>query len=310
MSPAARRRGLSVSALCWSLAPALVSLTITAPAAGAAPGEHRGHFSMDYQYIHIDGFEATTGKLDIGTTDTHSLYFDVAYAITDRWTVSVGIPLVRKRYQGPVPHDPDAIVPPQDQELIDDGDYHTDFQDFHFGASYLAWETPTWSVAPFVGYGVPSNDYPFFGHAAVGQNLWRFDLGAHIAYHPALSYFFATLSPSYVWVEETQGVNIDHWLINGEVGYQFADGVAGKVFAIAKEGNGLDFPDDFPPPRNDAFWFNHDRMVRHNYLNVGVGVDWQINSTHRAHLSWMTMVHADQVHVMEDAITVGWSRSF
>jgi len=51
-------------------------------------------------------------------------------------------------------------------------------------------------------------------------------------------------------------------------------------------------------------------MVRHNYVNVGVGLDWQINSTHRAHLSWMTMGHADQVHVMEDAITVGWSRSF
>ena len=272
--------------------------------------ENLGEISLSYQYIHVDGYEASFGKLDIGTTDTHIVNFEVAFAVSSRWSVSLGIPLIRKRYKGSLPHDPQSIVPPVDQENIDDGKYRTGFQDFHLGVSYRAWQTPNLTVSPFMSYGTPSEDYIFFGNAAIGQNLWKLNVGVDLAYVPSLSYWFFRFAPSYEFVEETLGVNVNNWRLNAAVGYFVTDRISLNAFVLAKEGRGLDFPEDFPPPRNDEFWFNHDRMARHNYVNLGLGMDWQIDRVHHLSLSWMTMVHADQTHIMQDAVTIGASRTF
>ncbi|TXS93012.1 transporter [Parahaliea maris] len=266
--------------------------------------------SIGYQYIHIDGYEATFGKLDLGTTDTHILNFDVSFAVTDRWSVSLGIPLVRKRYHGPLPHDPDSIIPPADQENIDDGKFRTDFQDFHLGVNYRAWENANFSFSPFISYGTPSHDYPFFGNAAIGQNLWKLELGFDLVYVPTFSYWYFRFAPSYEFVEETLGVNINNVRVNAAAGYFVTDRVSLNAFVLAKQGKGLDFPEDFPPPRNDEFWFNHDRMARHNYVNLGLGLEWQVDPMYHVSLSWMTMVHAEQTHIMQDTITMGLSKAF
>ena len=55
-----------------------------------------GHVTVSYQYIHVDGFEATAGTIDIGTVDTHALNFELDYYLTDRWTIAVGIPFIRE----------------------------------------------------------------------------------------------------------------------------------------------------------------------------------------------------------------------
>jgi hypothetical protein len=285
----------------------LISWTTNAAAEDAI---ERGQISIGYQYIHVDGFKGTTGTLDIGTTDTHSINLEIDYALTDRWSVSAGIPWITKRYQGTAPHDPGAIVPAVDSKFIDNGNYHSDFQDFHFSVQYLALDTATWSLSPFAYYGLPSNNYTFFAHSAVGQNLWRLGVGVAIGYYPALSDFFFMLTPAYEFVEETQGTNIDNWRVDAEVGYFFSPRLSGRFFALLKEGNGLDFPDDFPPPRNDEWWYQHDRMIKHNYVNVGLGLDWQANPRSRLSMSVMKMAHADQVHVMKYTISVGLSRAF
>lgn len=285
-------------------------LIALSPALDAAQGQAgHGQFAITYQVIRADGFEATNGKLDIGVTDTHTLNFDLDYHLTDRWSVSVGIPLVRKRYTGTFPHDPSVLVPPRDAPNIDDGQYRTDFQDWHLGLSYLAVDGRL-RVEPFIALGVPSSDYPFFGHAAVGQNLWKFDVGASFSYAPGLSDAWYRADLAYVFVEETLGVSIDHWRLRLETGYFFNQAWSGRVFVLAKEGDGLDFPDDFPPPRTSEKWFQHDRMVKHNYVNAGLGVDWAFDERHRLSLTGLTMVHADQVHIVEYAFTLGLARSF
>jgi len=268
-----------------------------------------GHFFVSYQFIHVDGFEATTGELPIGTTDTHTLNFELDYQLNDRWGFDIGIPLVRKRYQGPGAHNPALIIPPQDSKFIDDGEYHTDFQDWHLAVRYRL-RDDDWRIEPFAALGVPSNDYPFFAHAAVGQNLLKFDVGSRFIYTPPISDAWYRLDVSYVFVEETLGTNIDHWRVNGEAGYFFSPRLSARVFFLLKEGNGLDFPDDFPPPRNDFYWYQHDRMVKHNYINAGLGLDWTLNDRYQLSFSWMTMVHADQVHIMKYAFTLGIARSF
>lgn len=289
---------------------ALMALLLSSAApADASDGAGHGLFSVSYQHIHADGFQATTGELPIGTIDTHTVNFEFEYQFSDRWQASVGIPLVTKRYQGPVAHDPRDLDPPREAAFIDDGSYHTDFQDWHLAIRYLT-RTGNLYVEPFAALGVPSNDYPFFAHAAVGQNLMKFDLGAAFIYRPSLSNAWYRLDVSHVFVEETLGTNVDHWRINAEIGYAFTRRLAGRAFVLVKEGSGLEFPDDFPPPRTDEGWYQHDRRVKHNYVNAGLGLDFVIDERYRVSLSGLTMVHADQVHVVEYAFTVGLHRSF
>lgn len=287
----------------------LAGLALAVPDAYAADRAGSMHFSVDYQYISVDGFEGTAGEVPIGTVDTHVWNFEFEYAATDRLTLSAGIPLLRRRYQGTFPHDPRILDPPRDAEFIDDGEYHTDFQDFHLGIRYL-WKTRPLIVEPFVYLGIPSNDYPFFAHSAVGQNLWKVDVGANLVYFPTLSDFFYGARVARVFVEETLGTNIDHWRVDGQVGYFFTPRVAGRAFLMVKEGNGLDFPDDFPPPRTDERWYQHDRMVKHNFVNAGVGVDWAVSERYGLSFSVLRMIHAENIHIVEYAVNFGLSVEF
>ncbi|MDX1556397.1 MAG: hypothetical protein R3212_10255 [Xanthomonadales bacterium] len=290
----------------------LACLFLPSLAGAAEDDDHAGHgyVSLTYQFITADSFEATTGEIPIGPVDTHTFFLDIDYHLTDRWTVNFGLPWIRKRYQGNFPHDPLTLDPPRPNiENVDQGDWNSDFQDIHLGVKYLAKDGPL-VIEPFVYYGVPSSDYPFFGHAAVGQNLWKLDVGTRFTYFPGLSNAYYRADIAYVFVEETLGVSIDHWKIYGEAGYQFGPHWTGRVFFLWKDGDGLDFPDDFPPPRTTEMWYQHDRMVKHNYLNAGVGLDWNINSTYQVSGNFMVQPWSEQVHVMDYAFSIGISRGF
>ena len=287
---------------------ALMSGAALAEEAGSRKGH--GHFGVGYQYIHVDGFESSIGELPIGTVDTHTIIFDVEYYLTDRWTLMADIPIVRKRYQGPGPHDPLALDPPKPNvKNVDDGKYRTTWQDIHLGVRYLA-KTGPLEIEPFIALGVPSNDYPFFGHAAAGQNLVKLDVGSRFAYRPPISDAFYSAEISYVFIEETLGQSIDHWRIHADAGYIFSDRMSARVFTIFTKGNGLSFPDDFPPPRTTEKWYQHDRLVKHNYGNVGIGVDWLASEKIQVSTAAMTMVWADQVHDLEYALIVAVNFSF
>jgi hypothetical protein len=273
--------------------------------------EPRGVFEVGFQFIHTDGFQGTQGELPIGTTDARSINFDVHYRVGERWSFELGIPLISKRYRGPGPHVPALLDPPRDAPFIDTGSYHTYFQDWRIGASYRLRDVPFGlGMEAFAAFGVPSTDYPFFAQSAVGQNLNKFDVGVAFSYVPPLSDAYYQLDISRVFVEETLGVSIDHWRVNGEIGYFFSRHITGYGFFMLKEGDGQEFPDDFPPPRTTEWWYQHDRMVKHNYINVGLGMLWALNDRYRLDLSALTMAHADQVHIMKYAFNISLSRSF
>ena len=280
------------------------------PASAEVGAKGSGYFAATYQFIHTDGFQASTGELPAGTTDTHVLNLDFGYHLTDKWFATLGIPLIRKRYQGGSPHDPSQLDPPRDSEFIDDGSYHTNFQDWYLKLSYLAWNDRSWRIEPFAALGVPSNDYPFFAASAVGQNLTEFEIGADVNYTPAISDAWYRVELAYVFVEKTLGVSVNHWLVNAEAGYFFSPRWSGRLFMLLKKGDGLDFPDDFPPPRTGEQWYQHDRLVKHNYLNVGAGINWFINERYSLNFSALKTVDADQVFPVEYAYTVGMAYSF
>lgn len=296
---------------------AVLGLTVLASVAGGpialaddASRKGHGYMSVEYQYISVDGFEASTGKLDIGTTDTHTLDFELDYSLTDRLSIGAGLPLIRKRYQGTFPHATAGLDPPNNTApFIDDGKYHTEWQDLNLEVRYLA-KTGLLEIEPFIALGVPSSDYPFFAHSAVGQNLLKLDVGSTFTYTPPLSDAYFRLRLGHVFVEETLGVSIDHWRVAGDAGYFFGPRMSGRVFFMLKKGHGLTFPDDFPIPRTGERWYQHDRMLKHNYMNVGVGLDWAINESYALSTSLMTMTWAEQVHIMKYTTTVAITRAF
>ena len=292
----------------------LLFATSIIPDATEAAGEEsrpgHGHLTIGYQHQTADTFQATTGEIPIGPIDTHALNVEIEYYLTDRLTLIAGLPYIHRRYQGRLQHDPLLLDPPRPEvENVDQGKWNNAFQDFHLGMRYLVRTSPI-TIEPHLYLGVPSHEYPFFGHAAVGQHQARLEIGSSFVFSPGLSDAYYGFDVSYALVEKVLGVDINHWRLNAEVGYFFTPRLAGRIFAMAKEGRGLDFPDDFPAPRTDERWYQHDRMVKHNYTNMGLGVTWSLRENYRLSTSWMTMTRADSVHVMDSAIDFTVTRSF
>jgi hypothetical protein len=309
--------GTLVRLIVLSTTAAIGSLALVASNVNAAEVESRkgsGQLVLAYQFNTTDGFESSIGDLPIGSIDTHVINFELEYAITDRLTVIAGIPYVRKRYNnGPLPHDPLLLDPPRpDVENVDLGNWNTDFQDFNFGAKYRAREG-AFSVEPFFYFGIPSSNYPFYGNAAVGQQLKRLQVGSSLMWYPGLSNAYYRTDIGYVFVEETLGVSTNYWNLRVEAGYQFAPRITGRLFGLLKKGSGLSVPDDFPGfpgELTDELWYQHDRTLKHNYMNIGIGLDWVLNNHYTVSSNYMTMVWADQVNILDYALTLSIARAF
>ena len=58
-----------------------------------------------------------------------------------------------------------------------------------------------------VSYGVPTTDYPYYGKAIIGTNLWRIPIGVQLGYQPYFSDWYFSGIAAYVFSEEPIGVD-------------------------------------------------------------------------------------------------------
>ena len=294
----------------------LLTLLVVAPSAFAESSQKKGDGSIRvaYQYIRTGAFDSSIGEIDIGNTDSHAVLLSGDYAFNERWRVFASLPYIKKRHTGALPHDPTVDFvnyTPPDLRVTDDGDYHGGFQDMFIGMSYLAVDGPL-TVEPFVSYGLPTRDYPFYAHAAIGRNLWHLPVGVSLTYTPYFSDWFFASDIAYVFTEKTSGVDVSHWLIYAEAAYYFTPRFAPKVFVSIKDvPSGLSFPDDFPPEAFDSkIWYTHDRTIKHSFVNAGVGFDYILNNKYQLSGSVYSMLEPDQVNIVDYAFTVGLTRYF
>lgn len=269
-----------------------------------------GSVMVAFQTIDVNKFDNGIQEVDIGRVSTQSLYVELDYALTDRWTIKAGLPYIRKKYNGPGRHDPLTLVPPRpDVPFIDDGSYNDAFQDFLIGVSYHWLDQPL-IVVPFVNVFLPSHSYPHFGHAAVGQNVWKTEVGADLTKIMPFSDWYYRLNVAYTFVEETLDVNVNHYRLLGEAGYFFRPEFSANVFLQYKKGKG-DSAQEFPPPnRTGERWYQHDRTTRHSYLNAGAGADWYFADRYQLSATAFTMLWGDSVHVVDLATNVSITRYF
>ena len=316
----------------WQVFPLLVSLlTIAAPA--LSQEQQRGDASMrlEYQFIQTGSFQSDNEEFDYWTTDTQVMLASGDYALNNRWTIFAALPYVRKRFNSEVPwggdpHNPNDpywidFVPP-DKQFWDDGEYHGALQDFSIGVSYRIQKGP-WTLFPYISYGVPASDYPFFAKAAIGKSLWTVPLGMSFSYVPYFSDWHFDGNAAYVFSEKPLGNNVDYWLVHLSAGYWFKANLSVNAFLSLKyvrDGISLlssDFINEnatFPPVYPDDFdteeWWHHDRLVGNRNLNFGLGVDYFLSREWKVSGSSYQSVWTEESNEVDFAFTIGVTRYF
>jgi len=309
----------------------LIGLTIN-PA--FAQGQKKGDSSirLEYQYIQTGSFYSHGQEFNYWTTDSQVAMISGDYAINDRWTVFAALPYVSKRFVSEVdwggdPHNPNDpywvdFVPP-DKRFWDDGEYHSDFQDFSIGISYLVEKGP-WTFNPYISYGVPASDYPFFAKAAIGLNLWTLPVGTTISYVPYFSDWHFDGNVAYVFSEEPLGINVDYWLVHLSAGYWFKPNLSVDAFLSLKyvrdgvslfhpefvNPNATNDPPIYPDDWDTEQWWHHDRMIRNRNLNFGIGFDYFFNPEWKVSGSGFQSIWTDETNEVDFAFTLGVTRYF
>jgi len=295
-----------------------------------AQSQQKGDASLriEYQYIHTGSFFDDLYELSYAYTESHAAVLSGNYAVSDRWTVFASLPYVQKRhgwypgdpYKGD-PHNPnDAFwvdYQPPDLRFIDDGTYHGGLQDLSFGIQYLALDGPV-SISPYIGYGWPASNYPIYGKAAIGQNLWTIPVGLNFEILPSFSDWYLQGSAAYVFSEKPLGVNVDYLLAYLSTGYYFTPAFSMNVFATLKYVfKGLKMPYDFtddptygnyPEAFDTPVWWQHDRVIGHRSANWGIGFDYFVNEKYQLSGSWFKGFYAEQSNEVDRAITLALTR--
>jgi hypothetical protein len=275
--------------------------------------QYKYSVGVEYHFMHTGQFVTNFGPMDIGETDTHVLLLSGAASLGERWTVYGSIPYVQKRHQGAGVHNPnvdfDTFTPP-DFRLVDDGDYHGGLQDLTVGVMYQAVDGPL-SVSPFLTYGTPMSNYPTYGNAAIGKQLWELAAGASIEFTPYFSDWHFQADVSYVFSEEVLGFDLNYWYWYASASYFVTPRLVPRVFLVQRIApNALSFPEDFPLGFDNEHFYEHDRTLKHDFLNGGIGVNYIVNDRYAILANVFKTFEADNVVEIEFAVTLGLNYRF
>jgi len=269
----------------------------------------RGSMTVTYQYQKAQDLSGEGYVITSAPITTHLIDVAASYRIKDRWTVNAGLPFISREWKGGPSHNPLNIVPPQyDSEFVDDGHFHGFFQDLRLGASYLLVTAPV-TIEPYLEYGIPASDYPFFAASAVGRNLQTLEVGSTFAYRPPFLPWFFSMRAGYVLVDSVLGVDTDAMRVTADAVRFFNERIALNVFITSKNGGGVS-PPQGTPDFTTEIWYRHDQIIRHNYATMGAGVDWALGERNVLNFTLLRMVHAEDVFELDEALSVSFSRPF
>jgi len=287
----------------------VASLTLAAlyPRAAAAqawvPPKGEGSVALLYQDLFVkDHFFDRGQRRDRGEINSQSLLLDLTYGVTDRLAITFAVPYVRARYSGTAPH-------PTAQ---DDGATHHGLQDVRFSARFNVIDGPL-TITPFVATSVPTHDYEYFAHAALGPHVPGVEVGAYVGrmLASALPNAFVQFRYSYGFGEKIVGIRPKRSNLDVEVGYFVTKTV--RVFTLGsgrKAHGGIDVPEAgwrvLPP----ALGPHHDQIGRIDLLDVGAGVQASVTKSLDVFGSYMKSLAGRNTHAINRGITVGASWSF
>jgi hypothetical protein len=295
------------------------------------PGE--ASFSVGYGNVFIKDHLFGNGQaFDDGHMRSNSVAFDLEYAITNRLAFDFAVPYIATRYYatdtalyGPDPH----IAP--DGSTIDDGHYHPAFQDYQFALRWGAVTGPL-VVTPYIAGIVPSHNYRYFAHSAVGRGLHELLLGFFTARRldPVLEDGYVQLRYSYAFVQRVLGISHNQSSGDLVVGYFLtpALGIRG-ILSFGYTHGGLSLPDVRTPAGYAQFvrtycdpvlqcgpgdatpnWLHHDQIGHDVFLNAGGGITYSLTGAVDLYLSYVAGVMGQNGHKINDGVGFGFTWNF
>ena len=251
-------------------------------------------FFIGYGNVFVKNHTYANGNpFDDGHIRTITIGLGLSYAISDRFAFDFAVPYIFGKYDGDDPHV--AL----DGTTIDNGNYHGAFQDYQFGLRFGALTEP-FVLTPYVGVVIPSHDYRYFAHSAVGRDLRRFLIGffAGRRLDPLLENGYVQLRYSYAFVQEVLGIFHDESTADLTLGYFLTPklGVRGLLSYKYTHG-GLSagnsdaefaalFCDPALPPEEQCgptdsspYWQHHDQITHEVFLNAGAGLTYALTDS-------------------------------
>ncbi|HEX5107712.1 MAG TPA: hypothetical protein VFV95_04665 [Vicinamibacterales bacterium] len=209
-------------------------------------------------------------RYDFGHIDANTLLLDVTYGLTDRLTVSFGLPFVASRYRGSLPHRP---------VTLDDGAWHTTAQDLRFGVRYNVVDGPL-MVTPFAGSFVPSRGYEYYAHAAPGRGLNEFLTG--VSAGRLFSELGLVVQGSYAFAVSEQALDVPrrYSTASVETGYFLTPSLRLMATMSSRIGHtGIDLAPNSGVVLPPEVFRHHDQISRETFMNFGGSVGFSLTDS-------------------------------
>lgn len=302
---------------------ALVLLSLfVASAAGQAwvPEKGEGTFSTSFDYINFEGhFRSDGSRTPEAASKSRSFLFDFEYGITDRFALTISLPIVSARYASTNPTSDELLVLFNQavqavgpdfyhHGFLDDLQYHTTVQDFRFNARYLLVLHPV-VITPFIGSLLPSHDYAYVGEAAPGRNLKEFQFGTDVGrrLNPFLRRAYFDGQFAFAIPEEALNIRTTRSNVALELGYLPTRKLAFRAFGHWQHTfNGLHFPADLTTPE---IILTHERLLKASYWHFGGGVSYAITPATDISADIVTFLSGSDTHY-GTGVSIRVARSF
>jgi hypothetical protein len=251
--------------------------------------------SLAYQTTYIRRHYSESGQQqDAGRIRAHGLVLGATYSLTDRLAIGASVPYYTAKYWGNRPH----------QLPADDGTYHDALQDARFEIAYQALKGST-AVTPFVAITLPTHDYEYFAHSAVGRNLRETTVGLGAGQRlDFLDGSYVQARASHSFVQRVLGIRHDRDNLDVEFGYFATPDLALRLLAsAAKTQGGVDFNRVGGP--TSRLYPVHDQLLREEHLNLGAGASYSVSPAFDVFAMGFQMVRGKNGHRIDYSMVVG-----
>ena len=290
---------------------AIVASARPAAAQAWAPRAREGNVAVVAQGIDHLGRIFKDVRFDCCETTNVAFVVDATYGLTDRWSISAGLPYVFAKFWAQ--SHPDAPRPPWVTPAPVDTCrcLHSSFQDVSFGAHYNLVKVPhSFSLITSMTTGVPSHAYQYVGEAVVGFDLKELSLSVDAGQR--LDFILPGLSIdgryAYTLVEQVLDYSHNRSNIGLDAGYTLPHRLAGHlILSWQRTHGGVTLMPDEVAGHPDLYTEFH-RVLRDNYFHAGAGAsytwrEWDLS------FSFLRTVSGDNTHNVH-VYTIETSRSF
>ena len=289
-----RRARLVVLAVAVSAA-----LSSSAFAQAWVPPANIGFVTVAYQQIINTGHRLDDGSFLPGfESASRSMLVNFDYAVSDRFSFSVGLPYVAAKYEGPEP----SVF---GLDIDECRCWNHGWQDVSATARYNI-RNDAFALTPSVSFGIPSHEYASRGEAAVGRNLreisFALDAGRRLdAISDKLS---VSGRYSYAMVEKVDDVSNNRSNFGLEVAVRATRKTSARGTLTWQRSHGGLRSTEF----GEENFLLFDRILKDNSFHIGGGVAYSLP---RADLfvSYTHYVSGTDTHAGR-AITTGFSVPF